>query len=152
MDMMVTTARRMLIAATVRVAAIWRVTVFGPVTVGVSVPSKCAAEAFDESVLPVRKKPGGAGLFSQLLLLLALRVGLIGVLMSGLRMLLSGIRMLFSLRMITFTVMFCCGAVCLGSFFVMFGRLIVFVSSHCNPFCLAPSGQQTRAFQGMFLG
>jgi hypothetical protein len=76
-----------------------------------------------------------------LLLLLALGMGLVGVRVGGLRMLLCGIRMLLALRMIALAVVLCGGTVRLGRVFVMFRGLIMFVSSHLGSPCLtAPSG------------
>jgi hypothetical protein len=92
------------------------------------------------------ERPGGdPGLSSQLLLLLALGVGLIGVLVGGLRMLLGTIRMLLTLGMVAFAVMFSGGTVCLRSIFVVLGSFIVFVSGHEVPRWLrTPSRRQTR--------
>jgi hypothetical protein len=73
------------------------------------------------------------GPFVQLLLLLALRVSLIAMLVGGLRVLLGTLSMFFALGMIALGVMFSGGTVCFGCIFVMFGSLVVFVSSHLCP-------------------
>jgi hypothetical protein len=67
---------------------------------------------------------------SQLLLLLAFGMRLIGVLVSGLRMLLRARRMFLALGMVALAVVFGGGAMGLGGVFVMFGGLVVFVFSH----------------------
>jgi hypothetical protein len=63
------------------------------------------------------------------------------MLMGSLRMLLGDVRVLFSLPVVAFSMMLCCGAVRLGSVFVMFRSLIVFISSHCGSPCSASSRQ-----------
>jgi hypothetical protein len=69
----------------------------------------------------------------RLFLLLAFRVGLLGVLMGRLRMLLGGVRMFLALGMIALTVMFSGGTMCLGSVLMVFSSFVVFISGHCNP-------------------
>jgi hypothetical protein len=65
------------------------------------------------------------------------------MLVGGLRMLLRDIRMFLTLGMVALAVMFSCGSMCLGSVFVMFGRLVVLISCHCKPRWLsAPSFEQ----------
>ncbi|MGA7807497.1 hypothetical protein [Bradyrhizobium sp.] len=65
-----------------------------------------------------------------LFLLLTLRVSLIAMLVCGLRVLLGAAGMLLGLCMIALAVMFRGGTMCLGSVFVVFGSLVVFVSGH----------------------
>jgi hypothetical protein len=69
----------------------------------------------------------------QLLLLLALRMSLFAVLMSGLRVLFGTLSTFFALGMIALAVVFSGGTVCLGCIFVMFGGFVVFVSRHRKP-------------------
>jgi hypothetical protein len=67
-------------------------------------------------------------------------MGLITVLVRGLRMLLRGIRVFLALGMVAFAMMFSGRTMCLGSIFVMFGCFIMFVSGHCkSPWLFAPS-------------
>jgi hypothetical protein len=77
------------------------------------------------------ERPGDdPGLSASLFLLLALRMGLVGVLVSGLRMLLRSIGVLLTFGVVALTVMFGGGTMCLGSVFVVFGSLVVLVFSH----------------------
>jgi hypothetical protein len=69
-------------------------------------------------------------LFNSLLLLLALGMRLIGMLMRGLRMLLGACGVFFALGVVALAVMFGGGTMCLGSVFVVFGGLVMFVFSH----------------------
>jgi hypothetical protein len=55
------------------------------------------------------------------------------MLLGHLRMLFGSVRMLPTLGMVALSVIFRCGAVRLGSVFVMFGRFIMLVSSHREP-------------------
>jgi hypothetical protein len=67
-------------------------------------------------------------------------MGLVTVLVRGLRMLLGGIRMFLALGMVAFAMMFGGRTMCLGSIFMMFGCFIMFVSGHCKPpWVFAPS-------------
>jgi hypothetical protein len=60
-------------------------------------------------------------------------MGLVTVLVRGLRMLLGGIRMLLAFGMVAFAMMFGGRTMCLGSIFMMFGCFIMFVLCHCKP-------------------
>jgi hypothetical protein len=63
------------------------------------------------------------------------------MLVGRLRMLLCGIRMLLTLGVIALAVMFGRGTVCLSRIFMVFGCLVMFISSHCKPLgCLLPVG------------
>ena len=67
-------------------------------------------------------------------------MGLITVLVRGLRMLLRGIRVFLALGMVAFAMMFSGRTMCLGGIFVMFGCFIMFVSGHGKPpWLFAPS-------------
>jgi hypothetical protein len=67
-------------------------------------------------------------------------MGLITMLIRGLRMLLSTCGVFLALGMVTLAMMFGGGTVGLGGVFVMFGCFVVFVSGHCKaPWLLAPS-------------
>jgi hypothetical protein len=55
------------------------------------------------------------------------------MLLGHLRVLFGSVRMLPTLGMVALSVIFRCGAVRLGSVFVMFGRFIMLVSSHREP-------------------
>jgi hypothetical protein len=67
-------------------------------------------------------------------------MGLITMLIRGLRMLLSTGGVFLALGMVTLAMMFGGGTVGLGGVFVMFGCFVVFVSGHCKPpWLLAPS-------------
>jgi hypothetical protein len=67
-------------------------------------------------------------------------MGLVTVLVRGLRMLLRGIRMFLALGVVAFAMMFSGRTMCLGGIFVMFGCFIVLVSGHCKPpWLFAPS-------------
>jgi hypothetical protein len=65
-----------------------------------------------------------------LFLLLALRMGLIAVLACSLRVLFGAARVLLALGVVALAVMFGGGTMCLGSVFVVFGSLVVFVLGH----------------------
>jgi hypothetical protein len=65
-----------------------------------------------------------------LFLLLTLRMSLLAMLVCSLRVLFGTARVLLALDMVALAVMFGGGTMCLGSVFVMFGSLIVFISSH----------------------
>jgi len=67
---------------------------------------------------------------ASLFLLLTFRMSLIAMLICSLRMLLRSIGMLLAFGVIPLAVMFGGGTMCLGSVFVVFGSLVVFVSSH----------------------
>jgi hypothetical protein len=66
----------------------------------------------------------------ELFLLLAFGMRLVGMLMSGLRMLLGARRVFLSLGVVALAVMFGSGAMGLGSGFVVFRSLVVFVFGH----------------------
>jgi hypothetical protein len=68
-----------------------------------------------------------------LFLLLALWVGLITMLVGGLWMLLCTGGVFLALGMVALAMMFSGGTMCLGSVFVVFGCLVVFVSCHFKP-------------------
>jgi hypothetical protein len=53
---------------------------------------------------------------------------------GGLRMLLCDVRMFLALGMVAVAVMFGCGTVRLRRIFVVFGCLVMFISSHRKPF------------------
>lgn len=86
-----------------------------------------------------------------LFLLLALRMSLLAMLVCRLRVLFGTARMLLALGMVALAVMFGGGTMCLGSIFVMFGSLIVFISGHGILFgCQSPVGTNSlyrKAFQ-----
>lgn len=65
-----------------------------------------------------------------LFLLLTLRVSLIAMLVCSLRVLFGSARVLLALGVIALAVMFRGGTMCLGSVFVVFGSLVVFVFGH----------------------
>jgi hypothetical protein len=65
-----------------------------------------------------------------LFLLLALRMSLIAVLACTLRVLFGAARVLLALGVVALAVMFGGGTMCLGSVFVVFGSLVVFVLGH----------------------
>jgi hypothetical protein len=65
-----------------------------------------------------------------LFLLLALRMSLLAMLVCSLRVLFGTARVLLALGVVTLAVMFGCGTMCLGSILVVFGSLVVFISSH----------------------
>jgi hypothetical protein len=68
-------------------------------------------------------------------------MGLVGVLVSGLRMLLRSIGMLFTLGMIALAMMVGSGAVSLGRILVVLSGFVVFVFSHFRLVgCLLPAG------------
>ena len=68
---------------------------------------------------------------------------LVGVLVCGLRMLLGAGGVFLALGVVAFAVMFGGGAMGLGSVFVMFGSLVVFIFCHSKPRWLsAPSFEQ----------
>jgi hypothetical protein len=77
-----------------------------------------------------------------LLLLLALRVGLITLFACALGMLLSTLRMLHALCMIALAVLISGGAVRLCSVFVKFGGFVVIVIRHVSSLNSAPSARQ----------
>jgi hypothetical protein len=81
------------------------------------------------------KGPAFHRAYSQLLLLLALGMSLIGVLVGGLRMLFRHVSLLLAFDMVSLAVMFGGRTVSLGGVFVVFGGLVVFVSCHCMPRC-----------------
>jgi hypothetical protein len=76
-------------------------------------------------------------------------MGLITMLIRGLRMLLSAGGVFLALGMVTLVMMFGGGAVGLGGVFVMFGCFVVFVSGHCKPPVVVSSqpALQTTAFR-----
>jgi hypothetical protein len=65
-----------------------------------------------------------------LFLLLALRMGLLTMLVRSLRVLFGTARVLLALGVVALAVMFGGGTMCLGSVFVVFGSLVVFVLGH----------------------
>jgi hypothetical protein len=73
-------------------------------------------------------------------------MGLIAMLIGGLRMLLRSIRMLLALRVIALAMVVGSGTMGLGRVFMMFGGLVVLISCHVKPRLLcAPSAQQSKA-------
>ncbi len=86
-----------------------------------------------------------------LFLLLALRMSLIAMLVCSLRVLFGAARVLLALGVIALAVMFRGGTMCLGSVFVVFGSLVVFVSGHgILVGCQLPAGTNSpdpKAFQ-----
>jgi hypothetical protein len=65
-----------------------------------------------------------------LFLLLTLRMGLLAMLVCSLRVLFGTARVLLALGVVALAVMFGGGTMCLGSVFVVFGSLVMFVSGH----------------------
>ena len=65
-----------------------------------------------------------------LFLLLALRMGLLTMLVCSLRVLFGAARVLLALGVVALAVVFGSGTMCLGSVFVVFGSLVVFVLGH----------------------
>jgi hypothetical protein len=79
-------------------------------------------------------------------------MGLITMLIRGLRMLLSTCGVFLALGMVTLAMMFGGGTVGLGGVFVMFGCFVVFVSGHCKPpWLLAPSQPFKALHSELFL-
>jgi hypothetical protein len=76
-------------------------------------------------------------------------VSLIAMLVSGLRMLLCAGSVLLALGMVTLAMMFSGGTMRLGSIFVVFGCLVVFVSCHLKPrlFVSLPAGTKPPIFE-----
>jgi hypothetical protein len=77
-----------------------------------------------------------------LLLLLALRVGLITLFACTLRMLLSTLRMFHALCVIAFAVLISGGAVRFCSVFVEFGGFVVIAVRHVSSLSSTPSARQ----------
>jgi hypothetical protein len=89
------------------------------------------ARFFRPSPMRKLKGPGMNRAFRvSLFLLLALRMSLIAMLACSLRVLFGTARVLFALGVVTLAVMFGGGTMCLGSVFVVFGSLVVFVLGH----------------------
>jgi hypothetical protein len=81
-----------------------------------------------------------------LFLLLTLRMGLLAMLVCSLRVLFGTARVLLALGVVALAVMFGGGTMCLGSVFVVFGSLVMFVSGHgILVWLLTPSWQKLAA-------
>jgi hypothetical protein len=89
------------------------------------------AVSFQKQRIQKRKGPAmNRAFLFQLLLLLAFGVRLIAMLVGGLRMLLCTLGVFLALGMIALAMMFRRRAMRFRSVFVMFGCLVVFVTSH----------------------
>jgi hypothetical protein len=72
------------------------------------------------------------------------------MLVCSLRVLFGTTRVLLAFGVIALTVMFSGGTMCLGSVFVVFGSLVVFIFSHGNPrWLLAPSRHKLAVFENV---
>jgi hypothetical protein len=87
---------------------------------------------------------------SRLFLLLTLRVRLIAVLVSGLRMLLGSIRMLLALRMIALAVVTGGRTVSLCGVLVVLCGLVMLVSCHCLFLVVCSQRQPNRPYRRWF--
>jgi hypothetical protein len=77
------------------------------------------------------ERPGMNRAFHVLLfLLLTFRMSLLAMLVCSLRVLFGAARVLLALGVVALAVMFGGGTMCLGSVFVVFSGLVMFISSH----------------------